>query len=127
MAEQTLKEKTARGLFWGMLNNGTMQVLNLVIGIFLGRLLTPADYGIVGVLAIFTAIAGDLQSAGFTQALINMAVATGVMPVTGQPLPLVSRGGSSIMVNCFYIGLMLNISRTELKNSPQRALEGRKS
>ena len=62
-----------------------------------------------------------------TQALINMAVATGVMPVTGQPLPLVSRGGSSIMVNCFYIGLMLNISRTELKNLPQRALEGRKS
>lgn len=72
MAEQTLKEKTARGLFWGMLNNGTMQVLNLIIGIFLGRLLTPADYGIVGVLAIFTAIAGDLQSAGFTQALINI-------------------------------------------------------
>ena len=72
MAGQTLKEKTARGLFWGMLNNGTMQVLNLIIGIFLGRLLTPADYGIVGVLAIFTAIAGDLQSAGFTQALINI-------------------------------------------------------
>ena len=72
MAEQSLKEKTARGLFWGMLNNGTMQVLNLIIGIFLGRLLTPADYGIVGVLAIFTAIAGDLQSAGFTQALINI-------------------------------------------------------
>ena len=72
MAEQTLKEKTARGLFWGMLNNGTMQLLNLIIGIFLGRLLTPADYGIVGVLAIFTAIAGDLQSAGFTQALINI-------------------------------------------------------
>jgi O-antigen/teichoic acid export membrane protein len=47
-------------------------VLNLIIGIFLGRLLTPADYGIVGVLAIFSAIAGDLQSAGFTQALINI-------------------------------------------------------
>lgn len=68
----TLKEKTAKGLFWGMLNNGTMQVLNLIIGIFLGRLLSPADYGIVGVLAIFTAIAGDLQSAGFSQALINI-------------------------------------------------------
>ncbi|MBR0489517.1 MAG: lipopolysaccharide biosynthesis protein [Prevotella sp.] len=68
----SLKEKTAKGLFWGLLNNGTMQVLNLVIGIFLLRLLTPADYGIVGVLAIFTAIAGDLQSAGFTQALINI-------------------------------------------------------
>ena len=68
----SLKEKTAKGLFWGMLNNGTMQVLNLIFGIFLLRLLTPEDYGIVGVLAIFTAIAGDLQSAGFTQALINI-------------------------------------------------------
>jgi O-antigen/teichoic acid export membrane protein len=71
MAEN-LKEKTAKGLFWGLLNNGTMQVLNLVFGIFLGRLLSPEDYGIVGVLAIFTAIAGDLQSAGFSQALINI-------------------------------------------------------
>ena len=58
-----------------------------------------------------------------TQALINMAVAAGVMPVTGQPLPLVSRGGSSIMVNCFYIGLMLNISRTATKTDPNYALE----
>lgn len=71
MAE-TLKDKTAKGLFWGMMNSGTTQVLNLVIGIFLLRLLTPSDYGIVGVLTIFTAIAGDLQSAGFTQALINI-------------------------------------------------------
>ena len=71
MAEN-LKEKTAKGLFWGMLNNGTTQVLNLIIGIFLGRLLSPEDYGITGVLAIFIALAGDLQSAGFTQALINI-------------------------------------------------------
>ncbi len=47
-----------------------------------------------------------------TQALINMSVAVGLMPVTGQPLPLVSRGGTSIMVNCAYIGMMLSISRT---------------
>ena len=67
-----LKEKTAKGLLWGLMNNGSTQVLNLVFGIFLGRLLTPADYGMVGVLAIFTAIAGNLQSSGFTQALTNM-------------------------------------------------------
>ena len=72
MTEETLKDKTARGLLWGMVNNGTTQLLNLVIGIVLGRLLSPADYGITGVLAIFTALAGDLQSAGFTQALINI-------------------------------------------------------
>lgn len=54
------------------MNSGTMQVLNLIIGIVLARLLTKADYGIVGVLTIFTAIAGDLQSAGFTQGLVNI-------------------------------------------------------
>ena len=48
-----------------------MQVLNLVFGIFLARLLTPGDYGVVGMIAIFTAIAGNLQDSGFTQALIN--------------------------------------------------------
>ncbi len=67
-----LKEKTARGLFWGMMSNGSTQLLNLVFGIFLGRLLSPTDYGIVGVLTIFTAIAGNIQAAGFTQALINI-------------------------------------------------------
>jgi len=71
MAE-SLKERTARGLFWGAMNSSSTQVLNLVIGIVLARLLSPEDYGIVGVLTIFTAIAGDLQSAGFTQALINI-------------------------------------------------------
>ena len=46
-----------------------------------------------------------------TQALINMMVAVGIFPVTGQPLPLVSRGGSSIMVNCAYVGMILSVSR----------------
>ncbi len=72
----TLKDKTARGLFWGAMNNGSTQVLNLVFGIVLARLLTPSDYGIVGVLTIFTTLAGDMQSAGFTQALINLKVPT---------------------------------------------------
>lgn len=69
---ESLKEKTATGLFWGAMNSGTTQVLNLVFGIVLGRLLSPADYGIVGVLTVFTAIAGNLQSSGFTQGLINL-------------------------------------------------------
>ena len=71
-----LKERTAKGLFWGVLNNGTTQVLNILIGIFLGRLLSPEDYGIVGVLTIFTVIAGNLQSSGFTQGLVNLEAPT---------------------------------------------------
>jgi len=54
-----------------------------------------------------------------TQALINMMVAVGIFPVTGQPLPLISRGGSSIMVNCAYIGMMLSISRSAAMVTPE--------
>lgn len=72
MSAENLKERTAKGLFWGVMNNGTTQVLNVVFGIVLGRLLSPEEYGIVGVLAIFTAIAGALQAGGFTQGLVNL-------------------------------------------------------
>lgn len=72
---ETLKEKTAKGFFWGMLNNGTTQLLNFVIGLVLLQVLTQEDYGLVGVLAIFTAMAGNLQSCGFSQALTNLKVA----------------------------------------------------
>lgn len=45
------------------------------------------------------------------QALINMAVAVNLIPVTGQPLPLISRGGTSTMLTCFYFGIILSVSR----------------
>ena len=45
----SLKEKTAKGLLWGGIGNGAMQLLNLVFGIFLARLLTDTDYGMVPV------------------------------------------------------------------------------
>lgn len=49
------------------------------------------------------------------QAMVNMAVAVGAMPVTGQPLPLISRGGSSILINCICVGMILSVSRTAKK------------
>lgn len=67
----TLKDKTAKGLFWGGMSNGLQQMLNLIFGIFLGRLLTPSDYGMVGMLTIFSLIAGSLQESGFTAAIAN--------------------------------------------------------
>lgn len=70
MAE-TLKEQTAKGLLWGGISNGVQQLLNLFFGIFLARLLTPADYGMVGMLTIFSLIAGTIQESGFTAALAN--------------------------------------------------------
>ena len=72
MKMESLKEKTAKGLFWGALNSGMMQVLNLVFGLFFARMLTPHDYGIVGVLAVFSLIATNLLNSGFMQGLINI-------------------------------------------------------
>ena len=71
MAVESLKEKTATGLFWSGINNGVQQLLGLAFGILLARLLSPGDYGMVGMLSIFTAMAALLQDSGFTIALIN--------------------------------------------------------
>lgn len=71
MAEETLKQKTAKGLFWGGMSNGVQQLLGVVFGIILLKNLTPGDYGMVGMLAIFTGIAGTLLESGFTAALTN--------------------------------------------------------
>ena len=46
------------------------------------------------------------------QAVFNMMVAVGLAPVTGQPLPLVSKGGTSTIINCAYIGAILSVSRS---------------
>lgn len=46
------------------------------------------------------------------QAMVNMAVAVNLVPVTGQPLPLVSMGGTSIWFTCLAIGIMLSVSRS---------------
>ena len=54
------------------------------------------------------------------QAMFNMMVAVGLAPVTGQPLPLISKGGTSTIINCAYIGAILSISRSANKMKRQR-------
>ena len=71
MSDTSLKEKTAKGLFWGGFSNGIQQLLNLGFGIVLARLLDASDYGMVGMLTIFSAIAAALQEGGFISALTN--------------------------------------------------------
>ena len=68
---ESLKEKTAKGLFWGGMNNGMQQLLGLVFGIILGRLLSPSDYGLIAMITIFSLIATALQNSGFSTALVN--------------------------------------------------------
>ena len=76
MSEPTLKDKTARGILWGGLSNGMMQLLNAVFGVVIARILSREDYGLVGMLAIFSTIAASLQESGFVSALTNKRDAT---------------------------------------------------
>lgn len=55
-----------------------------------------------------------------TQALFNMCVAVGLFPITGQPLPLVSKGGTSTIINCVYVGVIISISRTAKTSTTQK-------
>ena len=57
------------------------------------------------------------------QATFNMLVAVGIAPVTGQPLPLISRGGTSTIINCAYIGAILSVSRSAKKKSENLSLK----
>lgn len=54
------------------------------------------------------------------QALISMAVAVGIGPVTGQPLPLISRGGTSVLITSIYFGVMMCVSREQKQLSEQQ-------
>lgn len=55
-----------------------------------------------------------------SQAMLNMMVAVGLFPVTGQPLPLISKGGTSTLINCAYIGMILSVSRYVAEKEEQR-------
>ena len=58
-----------------------------------------------------------------SQAMLNMMVAVGLFPVTGQPLPLISKGGSSTLINCAYIGMILSVSRYVAEKEEQKKQE----
>jgi cell division protein FtsW len=85
----------------------------LIIMFFLGLL-----FRLVIIATKSTTIFGTLLCLGvglpiIFQAMINMGVAVGLFPVTGQPLPLISTGGTSIWMTCFAIGIVLSVSASD--------------
>lgn len=56
------------------------------------------------------------------QALFHMAIVTGVFPVSGQPLPLISKGGTSILITSIAFGIMLSVSRYAVRHNAKRSL-----
>lgn len=69
---ESLKEKTSKGLFWGGMNNLVQQIIGVVFGIILGRLLNQSDYGMMAMIMVFSLVATALQNSGFTTALANL-------------------------------------------------------
>lgn len=66
-----LKKKTVKGVLWSTLERFSVQGVQFIIMIVMARLLTPHDYGLIGMLAIFLAVAQSLIDSGFSQALIR--------------------------------------------------------
>lgn len=103
------------GLFGGMF----VVFLYLCLLIRAGRIARQCDKTFPALLVIGIALLM------VSQALVNMLVAVGLFPVTGQPLPLISKGGTSTLINCTYIGMMLSVSNytRRLKMKKSKAIE----
>lgn len=71
MGEDSLKNKTIKGTTWSAIDNIVQNGVSFVVGIILARLLTPDDYGMLGIILIFSSICTAIINAGFTTALIR--------------------------------------------------------
>src|SRR5690554_4253112 len=66
-----LKNKTIKGIFWSLGEQFGKKGIGLVVTLLLARLLTPSDYGLIGLTTVFIAIATAIVEGGFMQALIR--------------------------------------------------------
>ena len=71
MSEQSLKDKTVKGVAWSGIDNVVQYAVTFVVSIVLARLLSPDDYGLIGIITIFTAVCTVLINGGFGSALIR--------------------------------------------------------
>ena len=72
---ESLKEKTVKGVGWSAIDNVAGLAVTFIVGIILARLLSPEDYGLLGLIAIFTAICNCFIGSGFGSALIQIVSA----------------------------------------------------
>ena len=98
----------------GIVGAVAVAFLYIVLLIRTGRIVNRCENNFPAFLAMGLALLLVIQ------ALFNMCVAVGLAPVTGQPLPLISKGGTSTMINCIYVGVILSISRSA-KRKPMPA------
>ena len=71
MSEQSLKDKTIKGTAWSAIDNVTQMGVSFLVSIVLARLLSPDDYGLIGIINIFTVVCTAIINGGFSTALIR--------------------------------------------------------
>lgn len=89
----------------GLIGGAFVAMLYIVLLLRIGKIARECDELFYSLLIMGIGIIISLQ------AMFNMLVAVGIIPVTGQPLPLISKGGTSILINSAYIGIILSVSR----------------
>jgi len=89
----------------GLIGGIVVIILYLILLFRAGRIATECSSVFPALLVIGLSLMIVIQT------FINMSVATSLIPVTGQPLPLISRGGTSILITCIYFGIILGITR----------------
>jgi teichuronic acid exporter len=67
----SLKQKTVAGLFWSFVENFVLISISFIVGIILARLLSPKEYGLIGVMTIFISMSQSFIDSGFSQALMR--------------------------------------------------------
>jgi O-antigen/teichoic acid export membrane protein len=76
MSEQSLKDKTVKGVAWSGIDNIASFAVSFLVGIILARLLSPDDYGLLGIVGIFTTVCTAIVNGGMSNALIRKKNAT---------------------------------------------------
>ena len=71
MAEESLKNKTVKGASWSFIDSISGQGISFLVGLVLARLLTPEEYGLIGIITIFIAVFNSIVDSGFSNALIR--------------------------------------------------------
>lgn len=71
MAEESLKNKTVKGASWSFIDSIAGQGITFLVGLVLARLLTPEEYGLIGIIIIFIAVFNSIVDSGFSNALIR--------------------------------------------------------
>ena len=104
---------------WGLI--GAIVLIFLYLAILFRACLTSSRYSDYSAMLMVMGLALMITC----QALVSMMVSVGIGPVTGQPLPMISRGGTSALITSIYFGIIMSVSReqTQRRAKQQAAME----